>query len=68
MKVKDMMDLIGETIAELHSRPYNTKEFEGAIKRAEYEAKLAKQFFNGADITLRADKMMGRTDRTNEII
>lgn len=68
MKVKDMMELIGETIAELHAQPYGSKEFEGAIKKAEHEAKLAKQFFNGADVTLRADKMAGRTDRIDAIL
>lgn len=68
MKVKDIMDLIGETISELHAQPYGSLEFEGALKRAEYEAKLAKQFINGADITLRADKMSGRNDRIDELV
>lgn len=68
MKVHDIMTILGETIAELHSTPYKDEAFEGAIKRAEYEAKLAKQFINGADITLRADKMAGRTDRIDGVI
>lgn len=68
MKVHDLMTILGETIAELHATPYKDAAFEGAIKRAEYEAKVAKQFINGADITLRADKMAGRTDRIDEVI
>lgn len=68
MKVKDLMTLLGESIAELHCTSYKDEAFDGALKRAEYEAKLAKQFINGADITLRTDKMAGRTDRIDEII
>lgn len=62
------MEILGDSITDLHSIPYKSEDFEGAIKRAEFEAKLAKQFINGADITLRADKMAGRTDRIDEII
>lgn len=68
MKIHDLMTLLGETIAELHSQSYKSAEFESAIKKAEYEAKVAKQMINAADITLRADKMAGRTDRIDEII
>ena len=68
MKVHDVMTLLGETIAELHSTSYKDDAFEGALKRAEYEAKLAKQIINGADITLRADKMAGRTDRIDAVL
>lgn len=68
MKVHDIMTLLGETMAELHATPYKDEAFEGVLKRAEYEAKLAKQFINGADITLRTDKMAGRTDRIDAII
>lgn len=68
MKVHDIMTLLGETIADLHATPYTDKAFDSILKRAEYEAKLAKQFINGADITLRTDKMAGRTDRIDAII
>lgn len=68
MNVKRILDLIGESIEDLHTQKYGTDNFEGAIKRAEYEAKLAKQFINGADVTLRADKMSGRTDRIDALI
>lgn len=68
MTVKTMMEILGETIAEIHATHYKDEAFEGVLKKAEYEAKLAKQFINGADITLRADKMAGRTDRIDKII
>lgn len=69
MKIKDLMDILGETIAEIHSTSYKDKEaFAASIKKAEYEAKAAKQIINGADITLRADKMAGRHDRIDEIV
>lgn len=68
MNVKRILDLIGESIEDLHTQKCGTDDFEGAIKRAEYEAKLAKQFINGADVTLRADKMSGRTDRIDALI
>lgn len=68
MKVKDIMDILGETMAELHATPYKSDDYDKMLKKAEYEAKIAKQFINGADITLRTDKMAGRTDRIDAIV
>lgn len=68
MRVKDLMDVLGETIAELHATPYRSDDYDKVLKKAEYEAKIAKQFINGADITLRADKMAGRTDRIDAVL
>lgn len=68
MKVIDLMTILGETIAELHSTPYGDKSFEQVLKKAEYEAKIAKQVINAADITLRTDKMAGRTDRIDSVV
>ena len=68
MKMTDLFDILGETITELHVAPKESSDFDHAIKKAEYEAKVAKQMSNAADIILRTDKMTGRTDRINKII
>ncbi len=68
MKLKDLMDILGETLAELHATPYKSEDFEGVLKKAEYESKIAKQFINGADITVRIDKMSNRTDRSDGLL
>lgn len=62
------MALLGETMAELHTTSYKSDDFEGVLKKAEYEAKLAKQFINAADVTLRTDKMAGRHDRIDKVV
>lgn len=68
MKMRDMMDILGETMIELHATPYKSDDFDGILKKAEFETKIAKQFINGADITLRADKMRGRTENIDRIM
>ena len=68
MKVKDMMTLLGETMTELHVTPYKSEDFEGVLKKAEYEAKIAKQYINAADVTIRADKMMGITNNVEAMM
>lgn len=68
MTIKDLNVILGETLAELHSVNGKTKDFDIAIKRAEMEAKVAKQMINAADITLRTDKMAGRHDRIDDVV
>lgn len=68
MKMIDVFDLLGETMAEVHAAPANTDMFDHAILKAEYEAKLAKQMVNAADIILRTDKMTGRNDRIDKAV
>lgn len=68
MTLKTIMDILGETLAELHATPHTSDSFEGVVKKAEFESKIAKQFINGADITVRIDKMSGRTDRSDKLL
>lgn len=68
MKVTDVFDLLGETMAELHASPKNSDLFDHAILKAEYEAKIAKQMINAADIILRTDKMTSRNDRIDKVV
>lgn len=66
--ITDLIALMGETFAELHSTLYKSEDFEGVLKKAEYEAKLAKQIINAADIVTRSDKMSGRHDRIDRLV
>ncbi len=68
MKMIDVFDLLGETMAEVHVAPKGSDMFDHVIVKAEYEAKLAKQMINAADIILRTDKMTGRNDRIDKFI
>lgn len=68
MKMTDLFDILGETIVALHTAPKDSSDFDHAIKKAEYEAKVAKQMVNTADIILRTDKMTGRNDRINKAV
>lgn len=68
MKLKTIFDLLGESMAEVHSTPYADRHFESVLKRAECEAKIAKQMINTADVFLRADKMISRSDRIDDIL
>ncbi len=68
MTLKTIFDLLGETIAELHATAYNDKNYDAVLKKAEYESKVAKQMVNIADITLRTDKMSGKTKRIDKVV
>jgi len=68
MTLKTMFDLLGETMSELHTTVYDDKNYEAILKKAEYESKVAKQMVNIADITLRTDKMSGKTDRIDKVV
>lgn len=66
--ITDLIALMGETFAEVHSASRKSEDFESILKKAEYEAKLAKQIINGADIIIRTDKMSGRHDRIDRLV
>ena len=68
MKMMDLFDILGETIQDLHVEVADTANFQHAILKAEYEAKLAKQLVNAADVILRTDKMTSRHDRIDKVV
>lgn len=68
MTILRLTDILGESIEALHKFQEGGEGFELAIKKAEHEAKLAKQIINGADITLRADKLSQRNDRIDKVV
>ena len=68
MTIMRLNDVLGETLENLHSAEGSTDAFETSLKKAEFEAKIAKQIINGADVTLRADKLVGRTDRIDKVV
>jgi len=68
MTLTTIFDILGETIVELHTTAYGDKDYEAILKKAEYESKVAKQMVNIADITLRTDKMSGKTKRIDKVV
>ena len=68
MKMMDMFDILGETLQDLHVEAADTPAFKHAVQKAEFEAKLAKQLVNAADVVLRTDKMTGRNDRIDKVV
>ena len=68
MKMMDMFDILGETLIDLHAEASDTAAFKHAVQKAEFEAKLAKQLVNAADVVLRTDKMTGRNDRIDKVV
>jgi hypothetical protein len=68
MTLVRLHDILGETIESIHNTNENSKAFELATKKAEYEAKIAKQIINNADIILRTDKLSNRCDRIDTVV
>lgn len=68
MTLLELQELLGETIKEIHKSDESTKGFKLLTEKAEFEAKIAKQIINSADVVLRTDKMCNRNDRINQII
>ena len=66
--IVDLINLMGETFAEVHSTVHESEDFDGILKKAEYEAKLAKQIINAADIVIRSGKMSGRHDTIDKLV
>jgi len=68
MTIKEMNALLSETINELHDANNEKGKAGAVIARASAEATIAKQYFKGMEIILRADRMSGRTDRIDKAI
>ena len=68
MTLVRLHDILGETIENLHKTKEDGKAFELATRKAEYEAKIAKQIINNADIILRTDKLSNRSDRIDVVV
>lgn len=68
MTIKEMNALLSETITAIHSAKNNQSEVGAIIAKADAEAAVAKQYFKGMEIILRADRMSGRTDRIDKAI
>lgn len=67
MNLIELQDILGETLKEVHTVQGGTRMFDQAMERAEYEAKIAKQLINNADVILRTDKLTGRNDRIDKV-
>lgn len=68
MNLIELQNLLGETLKEVHSAEGGTKAFQYTMEKAEYEAKIAKQLINNADVVLRSDKLTGRNDRIDILV
>ena len=68
MTVMELMKVMGETIDELHDTELGSEEFGGVLRRAESEARVAKQFIRGADLIYKSDKMKGQSARIDAVI
>ena len=68
MTINEITTMLGETINQIHSAGDDKKKMGAVIAKAEAEAAVAKQYFKGVDIILRADEMSGRTDRIDSAI
>ena len=63
-----MQDILFETLNEVHNAEGGTKAFHYTMEKAEYEAKIAKQLINNADVILRADKLVGKGERIDSMV
>lgn len=63
-----LQDILFETLNEVHKAEGGTKAFGYTMEKAEYEAKIAKQLINNADVILRADKLVGKGERIDGMV
>lgn len=63
-----LQEVLFEILEEVHSAHGGTAAFEYTMRKAEHEAKIAKQIINSADVILRGDKLCGKSDRIDEVI
>lgn len=61
-------ELLGEAIEEVHALKNNSEEAVFIIKKAEIVSSLAKRMVSNHAQIILADKMCGRTDRTNKVV
>lgn len=64
----DLMDKIATAIEAIEDTDVRSTQRAKNLENAEYIAKLAKQWINGADIAIRIDKMCGSTEHIKKII
>lgn len=62
-----MMDRLGEISNKLDSDNLTPAERMTVLEDADTQMKLAKQFFNGADLVVRGEKLMARNHDVNEV-
>lgn len=68
MTIKEITNMLGETISAIHGANNDKNELGAVVAKAEAEAAVAKQYFKGVEIILAADKMSGRADRIDKAI
>lgn len=68
MTINEITTILSETINDIHNAGDDRKKIGAVIAKAEAEAAVAKQYFKGVEIILRADEMSGRTDRIDSAI
>lgn len=68
MTIREITAVLSETINEIHNAGDDKKKIGAVIAKADAEAAVAKQYFKGMEIVLRADEMSGRTDRIDNLI
>lgn len=68
MTVIEMNEVLGKVLNDIQNKDLTPHEREVVFQRAEYTAKIAKQVINGADVTLRTDKLCNRHDRIDKLV
>lgn len=67
MTMIEMQAVLGNVLDQL-MKEGNDRYKKEVHERAEFVAKIAKQMVNNADVILRADKLVGKTDRIDAIV
>lgn len=68
MTLMELQNILGETLKEIHESEGGTRQAHHSFEKAEYEAKIAKQLINNADVILRTDKLCNKNDRIDEVV
>lgn len=68
MTLMELQNILGETLKEIHDAKGGSRDATHAFEKAEYEAKIAKQLINNADVILRTDKLCNKNNRIDEIV
>lgn len=64
----ELQEHLGSLMREVMWVKGGTKDFQYAMDRAEYGAKIAKQIINSADIVIRGDKMCNTSEGTKKVL
>lgn len=65
MKVTELYDLLAEEIKDIHNSEKPTRT---QLDKADAVKGLAKQMFNGMDIVVRAEKLLGERDKNRKSV